>query len=107
MRQLRLYINAHEDGSVNSAEVDRGSPEDPHPVVLPLPRYVDVAATDLVECLTAQGGAYWVQSLAALFGVYLTNSDSFEELCEAVSEANGLWDGQSPFAQFAFDWESF
>jgi hypothetical protein len=76
-------------------------------VVVPVPRYLDIQATDLVHALAAQGGAYWLESYAALCGLDLRFPLTLEALCDAISELDEQYDHEPPLPGMSTDWERF
>lgn len=108
MRPLRyVCISAHEDGSVNNAEIGWGSDGEEDRLVLPLPVWTDVAMGELLDSLAVQQGRYWLQSYAALLGIELGFDGTFEDLWYKVIERNerfhhGQWNPELPFDQDRF-----
>ena len=108
MQPIRyVCINAHEDGTVNHAEIGWGSDGERDSVVLPLPVWTDVAMGDLLNALAFDGGKYWLDSWATLLGVLLVDQEGFEELCVKVMERNERFRYERMSPELPFDQERF
>ena len=89
MQPIRyVCINAHENGTVNHAEIGWANDGEWTEVVLPLPLWTDVVMGELLDALAIQQGRYWLDSYVALLGLPPLASASFEDLWLLVMERN-------------------
>jgi hypothetical protein len=103
----RFYIGAHANGVVNEVAFEFETAAGTDLVVLPLPRYLDVQAQDLVTAITAHGGAYWLQSYASLCGLQFDTEWTLEALCDVIAELDHQYDHEPPLPGLSTDWERF
>lgn len=108
MQPLRyVCISAHDDGTVNHAELGWGSDGARDSVVLPLPVWTDVALGELLDALAFERGKYWLASYAALLGFAPPEATTFEALWERVMERNERYRYSQMATELPFDQETF
>jgi hypothetical protein len=104
----RYYIGALSNGVVNEVAFEFETPEGTELVVVPVPRYLDIQAIDLVGALKAQDAAYWFESYAALCGIDVAFPPlDLEGLCDAIAEADEAYNDEPPLPGLSTDWERF
>lgn len=108
MQPLRyVCISAHEDGSVNHAEIGWGNDGARDSVVLPLPVWTDVAMDELLDALAVERGKYWLVSYTGLLGLSGEIEWTFELLWEHVMESNERFRYSKMVQELPFDQERF
>lgn len=103
----RYYIGAHSNGVVNEVAFEFETPSGTELVVVPVPRYLDIQAVDLVGALKPQGATYWLESYAALCGLDVRWPLTLETLCDAIADLDEQYDHEPPLPGMATDWEGF